>query len=222
MTASVGPDGAVTVAAQLRGQTDRCMVRAALRDEFNRPLRQARTTPDALTATLQLAGPLQTGPHLVTVWVTDADGAAYDWHSVLVDVPGPRIVSIEPSAARYERGQTVEASVACESLRAGLRLSAELVDTYGGVAARDAMDAADRVPVWLDSSLCRSWPRVWVKLPSRDHNVDEKTPLVPTIHDSDCPSITSVSGRHTGHTCQAAQATRWYRLRAAAGRYGNR
>ncbi len=216
VTASVGPDGAVTVAAQLRGQTDRCMVRAALRDEFNRPLRQARTTPDALTATLQLAGPLQTGPHLVTVWVTDADGAAYDWHSVLVDVPGPRIVSIEPSAARYERGQTVEASVACESLRAGLRLSAELVDTYGGVAARDAMDAADRATVRLDSSLCRSLAsRVWVKLLEGDRTVDEKTLLVPTIHDSDLSEYnvgiwatygSYVAKRHWGYSMVQAQA----------------
>lgn len=215
-TASIDADGAVTVAAQLHGDADGCTVRAELRDEFNRLLRQARTAPDALTARLTLDGPLQTGPHLVTVWVTDAEGAAHDWYSVLVDVPGPSIVSIEPSAARYEQGEKIEAAVTCEGLRARLRLSAELIDGYGGVAARDTLDATDRATVRLDSSLCRSLAsRVWVRLLEGDRTVDEKALLVPTIHDSDLSEYnvgiwatygSYVAKRHWGSSMVEAQA----------------
>lgn len=216
LSASMGPDGAVSVAARLHGEAADCRVRAELRDEFSRSLSQARTAPDALNATLTLAGPFQTGPHLVTVWVTDAAGGVRDWRSALIDVPGPRIVSIEPSAARYERGETVEVIVTCEGLRDGLRLSAELVDGYGGVAARDTLDATDRATVRLDSSLCRSLAsRVWVKLLEGDRTVDEKTLLVPTIHDSDLSEYnvgiwatygSYVAKRHWGYSMVEAQA----------------
>ncbi len=216
LSATVRADGMLEASVQLGGSAGAVKLRAEMRDEFNRLVARARRDATDRSVTLELPGHFQTGHHLVTVWAEGDNRTVLDWCSAMVDVPGPLIASIKLSSARYERGDAIEATVACEGLRPGLRLVAELIDGYGGLTAVDAAEAAEAVSVRLNSSLCRSLAsRLWVRLLDGERIIDEKALLVPTIRDVELSDHTVgiwatygsyVGKRHWGYSMVEVQA----------------
>jgi len=172
--------------------TDGLHVRVCLTDEHRRELGEMAVALDGPTE-LAFSGPLQTGVHAAIVWLEDTVGRQLDWRVAPAEIAGPSIAGVTLDAERYERGDVVGITVACEGVEALGRATvrAELVDFYGGVAAVAEGDAAPEVTLELATDLSRSLVvMLHVRLLDGDALVDERFLPVPTIDEPDLREYT--------------------------------